>query len=90
MKQTAFKTVASFLDVVDREKFQNELGYSTQVVTRAKADNIMPAHWFVPVRDWCADRGVDAPEHLFKWSRKSPLPTEKRRNDSAPVQGVAE
>lgn len=82
------KTVRSFLNEVGRDKFQLELGHSTQVVTRALADNLMPAHWFVEVRDWAAKRGIDAPEYLFRFNRK-PLDTTQNVHGASDVQGGA-
>ena len=60
-------TFDSFLDLVGRQRFQDDLGKSTQLVTRAKSDGIMPAHWFRDVRNWCVRNQIDVPEHLFRW-----------------------
>ncbi|WP_156127901.1 hypothetical protein [Pseudooceanicola atlanticus] len=59
-------TVASFLDRVGRSNFERNLGHSTQVVSRALAKNQFPAHWFFSCRDWCAEIGIEVPEHLFR------------------------
>ena len=60
-------TFDNFLKSVGRQRFQDDLGKSTQLVTRAKTDGKMPAHWFRDVRDWCVRNQVDVPEHLFRW-----------------------
>ena len=60
------QTVAEFLETAGRISFQNETGFSVQLVTRAKRVGVFPAHWFWKVRDFCELRGVEVPEHLFK------------------------
>lgn len=80
------KSVRSFLKEVGRDSFQSELGKSPQVVTRAIKDNLMPAHWYIEVRDWAEAKGVSAPEYLFRFDRK---PADSKQNgncgDSAQV-----
>lgn len=78
-------TVRGFFGEINRRAFEDDLGYLTQVVTRAIANGHMPAHWYVPVRDWCAANGHDCPEYLFKWSRKSP--TKQNANEAPEIQG---
>lgn len=72
-RQKEHGTVAGFIDHVGRQKFEAELGHTPQVVTRAIRKNTMPAHWFRDVRDWCVANGFSCPEHLFQWSRPSPV-----------------
>ncbi|WP_083601335.1 hypothetical protein [Wenxinia saemankumensis] len=59
-------TVQSFLQDVGRKEFETELGVTTQVVSRAVKSNIMPAHWFFAVREFCSARSRTVPEHLFR------------------------
>ena len=61
----------AFLESVGRRRFEEAIGVSTQVVTRAIKENVMPAHWFLDVRDWCVANKFDVPEHLFRWEPKS-------------------
>lgn len=60
------KTLAEFLSTVDRRRFQEETGYSAQLISRAKREGLFPAHWFWTVREYCERHGLDVPEHLFK------------------------
>lgn len=87
-KSPTYKTVRDFIEAVGRSNFQDSLGHSTQVITRAIADDTMPAHWYVPVRDWCAEIGIVAPEHLFKWSRKPPAVPTQFANGESQFQGA--
>lgn len=77
-------TLEQFLDRVGRQRFQDEIGKSTQLVTRAKEDGMMPAHWFLDVRNWCVRNQLDVPEHLFRWSVKSR--GKQNANDAAEFQ----
>lgn len=63
-------TLPDFLAIVGRQRFQDEIGKSTQLMTRAIDDGMMPAHWFRDVRDWCVRNQIDVPEHLFRWEVK--------------------
>lgn len=65
------QTVESFLEQHGRNAFASETGFSQQVISRAVVENMMPASWFVAVREFCARRGGDVPEHLFRWAHKS-------------------
>lgn len=85
-KKTPIKSVRDLLKKVGREDFLTALGHSTQVVTRAVAENKMPAHWYVGVRALCEQKGVEVSEDLFRWSRKPPSPTQNA-NAQKKVQG---
>lgn len=63
---TAIISVSDFLDAADRAAFQDETGYSVQLVSRAKQKNEFPAHWLWKVRDYCHAHGLEVPEHLFR------------------------
>lgn len=69
-----FPTVADFIAQADREAFVGETGFAQQSVSRAIAENLMPASWYRDVRNFCAARDLPVPEHLFRWidKRKSP------------------
>lgn len=68
------KTVSDMIDTIGRGTFADRTGHGQQVISRAIRENVMPAAWYVDVRDLCAEMGVEVPEHLFRWSckRKSP------------------
>lgn len=61
------QTIKDLIEIADRQTFEKEVAVKTQLVTRALADNIMPTRWYIAVRDYCAARGFDVPDHLFKW-----------------------
>lgn len=88
-----FTSVRDFIEHVDRDRFQTTLGHTPQVVSRAIARNVMPAHWFLGVRGLCNELGILTPENLFQWSR--PEPANKSDNKQyakspAEIQGAAE
>jgi hypothetical protein len=60
-------SIIEFLASIDRVKMQSDLMLITQVVTRAKSEGKFPSGWFIPIRNWCVDNGLDCPEYLFKW-----------------------
>jgi hypothetical protein len=62
------ETVEQFLKRVGRQRFQEENGRSVQLLTRAVTENVMPASWYLGVRDWCVRNKFDVPDHLFRWS----------------------
>lgn len=67
----AMQSVREFIDTVGRDKFSAETGFSAQVISRAITENIMPSGWYVTIRDVvCSPRGIDTPEHLFRWADK--------------------
>jgi len=87
-----FETVREFVEFLDRKRFQDTLGHSAQVVTRAIRDNQMPAHWFIGVRGLCNEIGVMTPEHLFKWTHPEPSNkhfSKQNANYAGEVQGLA-
>jgi hypothetical protein len=63
--------IAYFLKELGRTKFEQALGHSPPVVTRAKNEGAFPAAWYIGIRDLCAETGLDCPEHLFKWHVKA-------------------
>jgi hypothetical protein len=63
--------VAEFLTEVGRTKFEQVLGHSPTVVTRAKNEGFFSSSWFIGIRNLCAKTGMDCPEHLFKWHVKA-------------------
>jgi hypothetical protein len=83
-KQTN-ETVKDFIARVGRKDFEKALGHKTQVVTRAIADGVMPAHWFFACRDWCSENGIEVPEYLFRQSH-TPKPGRIKQNAN-PVKG---
>lgn len=69
------QTVSDFIAKVGRDRFTEGTGYSPQVISRAISENIMPAGWYVRVRDSvCNPLRIPVPEHLFRWDdrRKTP------------------
>lgn len=79
-------TFSEFLNQVGRKRFQDAIDVSTQLVTRALNDELMPAHWFLKVRDWCVSNQIDVPEHLFRWEPKSR--NKQNANSEACFQGT--
>jgi hypothetical protein len=71
MKTHTQITVAEFLTEVGRTKFEQVLGHSPPVVTRAKNEGFFSSSWFIGIRNLCAKTGMDCPEHLFKWHVKA-------------------
>jgi len=65
-------TVAEFLKLADRARFQRETGFSAQLVSRAKRQGVFPAHWFWSVRAYCCAHVLEVPEHLFKGHPEAP------------------
>lgn len=84
--QETYQTVAEFIEAVGRSTFETDLGHSSQVVSRAIVGNVMPAHWYMDIKDACSAWGVACPDHLFKWSRSSP----KKSADTSTVPVVQE
>lgn len=70
MSRQQFHTVQEFIAHVGRDEFKRSLGYSPQLISRAVSENVMPARWFLRVRDLCSAFGVPTPEHLFKMDRR--------------------
>lgn len=66
MASKRYKTVHDFIKGVGRDRFEKELGHTTQVVSRAITADVMPAHWYFDCRDWCREIGEEVPEHLFR------------------------
>lgn len=77
------ENVSEFLDTVGRVDFTEQTGLSPQSISRAVAENMMPAGWYPLVREVCASAGVAVPEHLFRWSDKR-----KVKNSKQPTEGV--
>lgn len=69
-----FPTVADFIASADRDAFVAHTGFAQQSVSRAITENLMPSSWYLDVRDFCEQRSLPVPEHLFRWigKRKSP------------------
>ncbi len=61
-------SVSKFLDTVGRQDFRQAIGVPEQALTRAVRENVMPSGWYMMVRDFCRESGVDVPENLFRWS----------------------
>jgi phenylpyruvate tautomerase PptA (4-oxalocrotonate tautomerase family) len=80
--QNQINSVKELIEHVGRDAFTKDLGHTPQVVSRAIIEDVMPAHWYVGVRDLCAGRGFTVPESLFKWGRKSPLPTQNAKSET--------
>lgn len=80
-------TVAEFInEQVGRERFAAETGYSQQVISRAIAENVMPAGWYRDVRALAAKAGCEAPDHLFRWAERR----KRRRFPPAASSGSGE
>lgn len=78
----AMQTVDHFInEAIGRPVFAKETGYSPQVISRAIADNLMPAGWYRDVRDLCRRLGKPCPDHLFRW-------VDKRRPLISPPEGA--
>lgn len=80
-KNSTFPNVKDFIDFVGRRKFQDSLGHTPQVVSRAIKNSEMPAHWYIGVRRLCNDLGVFTPEHLFKWTHPEPINKQPANKD---------
>jgi hypothetical protein len=76
------ETVATFIETIGRDAFLKATGHSQQVVSRAIAENVMPAGWYLNVRDLCQERQVAVPEHLFRWINKR-KPSAQHRPEAA-------
>ncbi|MGB1214937.1 MAG: hypothetical protein ACPG4X_16335 [Pikeienuella sp.] len=74
------KSLEEFLDLVGRQRLQNGIGRSTQLMTRAVAEGLMPSSWYRDVRDWCVVNQFDVPDHLFKWSDGSGVAAHNKQN----------
>lgn len=85
----AIPTVKALVKTIGRDRFQSALGHKPQVVSRAMAEGVMPAHWYWGVRDLCNAVGVVTPEHLFKGyqDRIAPKPTKQYANLATKSQG---
>lgn len=84
--KSQFETVEQFITFVGRDRFQSDLGYSTQLVSRAIKTGLMPSPWFIAVRGLCNDLAIRTPEHLFRWERKKH--TKQNDNGTGQVQGL--
>ena len=60
------ETVADLFTALGRDRIRKEAGHGHQVLTRALADNVMPAHWYFDIKRLCDERGLECPEHLFR------------------------
>lgn len=56
-----------FIYLIGRSEFEQFVGISPQVVSRALKENAMPCHWYMRVKALCAEIGIECPDHLFKW-----------------------
>lgn len=74
------RTVSEFIEQVGRSDFTSWTGYTPQVISRAISENLMPSGWYMDVKSLCKDRGMDTPDHLFRWSKK--LPDERKKGAS--------
>lgn len=66
------QTVTELFAAIGRERIRKEAGYGQQVLSRAVTDNLMPAHWYFDIKRLCDEKGVECPEHLFRWRSKAP------------------
>lgn len=80
------ETVEQFVAEVTRPVMRGALGVSTQVISRAVAENRMPASWYLALREVCLRLGRDVPDHLF---HMKPLTTQNA-NEVSGFQGERE
>lgn len=64
-------TVPELFAKLGRDRIRREANHGHQVLTRAVADNLMPAHWYFDIRRMCEEDGIPCPEHLFRRRAKS-------------------
>lgn len=64
------QTVTELFATLGRDRIRRECGHGHQVLTRAVAENVMPAHWYFDIRHLCAESGIECPEHLFRRNRQ--------------------
>jgi len=79
MKNEKIK-IGDWLKTVGRDRFQEDLGRSTQLVTRALDDGQFPSSWYIGVRSWCYANNHPFPEHLFKMADLGPSRTDGKQN----------
>lgn len=46
------------------------VGVTISAVYQASGKGVMPPAWWPIVRDMCAARGIDCPEHAFGWRKR--------------------
>lgn len=61
--------IREFLDLVGRDEITSRFGFRPQDVSRAIKAGLFPSGWYPFIRDLCTERGIEAPDHLFRWSR---------------------
>lgn len=89
MAKRAQTKVDAFFEAYDRIAFQEDLGYSTQLVTRACVTGFMPANWYKDVRDWCRDKyGREVPDEIFRWDQKPRVHAKQNANSVNLCQGA--
>lgn len=61
--------IREFLLLIGRDEIISRFGFRPQDVSRAIRDGLFPAGWYPFIRDLCLEREIEAPDHLFRWSR---------------------
>ncbi len=86
-----FETVREFFDFVGTKRLHS-LGFSDQLLSRARNKNKIPTGWFIVLRTVCNDLGVLTPEHLFSWTDAKRAPSNTKQNVKSEIgfQGAAE
>lgn len=61
--------VREFLDLIGRDEIVRRFGFRTQDISRSVRDGLFPAGWYPFIRELCIERGIETPDHLFRWSK---------------------
>lgn len=63
-------TVSEFIETLGRQGFAEKTGFAQQSISRAISENLMPARWYLAVREICIARGIAVPDQLFRWANR--------------------
>lgn len=73
-------TPTAIIDALGVSQLSAKLGVGKSAVLNARNKPLLPGRWYAPVREMCAEAGLECPLGLFNWSRPAP---EKGKRASA-------
>lgn len=71
-----FKSVDEFLNVVGRQRLQDSIQKTTNLMTRAKEEGVFPDGWVWGITAFCKEIGEEVPSNLFRSHPNAPRITE--------------
>ena len=61
--------MSELLEIIGRDTITSRCGFRKQDFSRAAKQQLFPSGWYPYIQIICAEKGVDTPYHLFRWSK---------------------